>query len=129
MISYTAVCCGVRGALASHTGIRRFDSRGGDCCLLFADYKLRSINKSWKHSCLESTLISRSFQVCSVLHAPQLRKTIARPNSIYGCLAKYVCIYAYKLKYEIWCESGVSCALDPSIPIWFIWYVPDPVNL
>ena len=42
-----AICCGVRGrALASHTGIRRFDSRGGDCLLLFADYKLRSIYKS-----------------------------------------------------------------------------------
>ena len=35
--------CGVRGrALASLTGIRRFDSRGRDCLLLFADYKLRS---------------------------------------------------------------------------------------
>ena len=41
------VCCGVRGrALASHTGVRRFDSRGRDCLLLFADYKLRSIYKS-----------------------------------------------------------------------------------
>ena len=39
-----AVCCGVRGrALASHTGVRRRNSRGGDCLLLFADYKLRSI--------------------------------------------------------------------------------------
>ena len=44
-----AVCCGVRGrALALHTGVRRFDSRGRDCLLLFADYKLRSIYKSWK---------------------------------------------------------------------------------
>ena len=42
-----AVCCGVSGrALASHTGVRRFDSCGGDCLLLFADYKLRSIYKS-----------------------------------------------------------------------------------
>ena len=41
------VCCGVRGrALASHTGVRRFDSRGGGCILLFADYKLISIYKS-----------------------------------------------------------------------------------
>ena len=41
------VCCPVRaGALASHTGVRRFDSRGGDCLLLFTDYKLRSIYKS-----------------------------------------------------------------------------------
>ena len=43
----SAVCWGVRDrALASHTGDRRFDSRGGDCLLLFADYKLRSICKS-----------------------------------------------------------------------------------
>ena len=42
-----AVCCGVRGrALASHTGVRRFDSRSRDCLLLFADYNLRSIQKS-----------------------------------------------------------------------------------
>ena len=42
-----AVCCGVRGrALASHTGVRSFDSRGGDS--LFADNKLRSIYKSRK---------------------------------------------------------------------------------
>ena len=41
------VCCGVKGrALASHNGVRKFDSLGGDCLLLFADYKLRSINKT-----------------------------------------------------------------------------------
>ena len=35
----------VRGrTLAS--GVRRFDSRGGDCLLPFANYKLRSIYKS-----------------------------------------------------------------------------------
>ena len=44
-----------------------------------------------KHSYLESTLISRSFSLCSDLHVPQVRKTIARPNSICGCRAKYVC--------------------------------------
>ena len=44
-----SVCCVVRDrALASHTGVRRFDSRGGDCLLLLADYKLRSIYKSRK---------------------------------------------------------------------------------
>ena len=45
-----AVCSGVRGkALASHTCVfPRFDSRDGDCLLLFADYKLRSIyNLFW----------------------------------------------------------------------------------
>ena len=32
------VCCGVRGRVfASHTGVRRFDSRGGDCLLLFLE--------------------------------------------------------------------------------------------
>ena len=42
-----AVCCGVRGrALASHTGVRSFDSRGRDCLLLVADYKLSSIYMS-----------------------------------------------------------------------------------
>ena len=42
-----AVCWDVRGrALTSHTGVRWFDFRGGDCLLLFADYKLRSIYKS-----------------------------------------------------------------------------------
>ena len=46
---FSAVCCGVRGrALALHTGVRRFDSRGGNSLLLFSDYKLRSIYKSWK---------------------------------------------------------------------------------
>ena len=44
-----AVWCDVRGrALASHTGVRRFDSRGRNCLLLFPDYKLRTIYKSWK---------------------------------------------------------------------------------
>ena len=43
------VCCAVRGrALASHTGVRRFHSRGIDCLLLFTDHKLRSIYKSWR---------------------------------------------------------------------------------
>ena len=42
-----AVCCGARGrALASHTDVRGFNSRGGDCLLLFADYKLRTIYMS-----------------------------------------------------------------------------------
>ena len=35
-----------REAMRTHTGVRRFDSRGGDRLLLFADYKLRSIFKS-----------------------------------------------------------------------------------
>ena len=36
-----AVCCGLRGrALTSHTGVRGFDSRGGDRLLQFADYEL-----------------------------------------------------------------------------------------
>ena len=35
-MKYKTVCCGVRGrALASHTGVRRFDSRGVDCLLPF----------------------------------------------------------------------------------------------
>ena len=43
-----AIGCDVRcRALASHTD-RRFDSRGGDCLLLFANCKLRSIYKSCK---------------------------------------------------------------------------------
>ena len=53
----STVCCGARArALALHTGVRWFDSRGGDCRLLFADYKLGSIYKSSK-----LTLIRRSF--------------------------------------------------------------------
>ena len=44
-----AVYCDVRGkALVSHTGVGGFDSRGGDCLLLFAGYNLRSIYKSRK---------------------------------------------------------------------------------
>ena len=31
-------------------------------------------------------------------------------------------------KYQIWCESDVPCAQDPSLPIWLIWEVPDPVD-
>ena len=34
----------------------------------------------------------------------------------------------YKPKNQIWCESDVPCAQDPSIPVWFISEVPDPVN-
>ena len=34
----------------------------------------------------------------------------------------------YKPKYEIWCKLDVPCAQDPSIPIWLIWAVPDPVD-
>ena len=34
----------------------------------------------------------------------------------------------YKPKYQIWCESHVPCAQDPSLPIWLIWGVPDPVD-
>ena len=36
---------------------------------------------------------------------------------------------AYNPKYQIWCESDVPCAQDPTIPVWFIWEVPDPVDL
>ena len=44
----STVFCGVKGrALASHTGVHRFDAGGVDSLLLFADYKLRSIYKSW----------------------------------------------------------------------------------
>ena len=42
-----SVCCGERSiALASHIGVRRFASRGGDCFLQFAEYKLGSIYKA-----------------------------------------------------------------------------------
>ena len=34
----------------------------------------------------------------------------------------------YKPKYHIWCKSDVPCVQEPSIPIGFIWVVPDPVN-
>ena len=34
----------------------------------------------------------------------------------------------YKPKYQIWCESDVPYVQEPSIPIGFIWEVPDPVD-
>ena len=36
----------VKNEYFSHTGVRRFRSRGGDCLLIFADNKVRSIYKS-----------------------------------------------------------------------------------
>ena len=45
-----------------------------DCLLQFADYNYEVFTSHEKHIGLESTLISRSFQVCCGLHAPQLRK-------------------------------------------------------
>ena len=53
-----------------------------DCLLQFADYNQEVFICHEKHNNSESTLISRSFQVCSGLHAPQLRKTIVRPNVV-----------------------------------------------
>ena len=34
----------------------------------------------------------------------------------------------HKPKYQIWYESDVPCAQDPSLPIWLMWKVPDPVE-
>ena len=34
----------------------------------------------------------------------------------------------YKSKYQIWYESDVPCTQETSIPIGFIWEVPDPVD-
>ena len=72
-------------ASASHTGVRRFDSRGGDCLLLFADYNLRSIYKAMKSKVVRNSLLlggaSKSLLVYT-LHS--LEKTIARPYSIDG---------------------------------------------
>ena len=34
----------------------------------------------------------------------------------------------FKPTYQIWCESDVPCGQDPSILIWLIWEVPDPVD-
>ena len=33
-----------------------------------------------------------------------------------------------KLKYQLWCESDVACAQDPSVPVRFTCEVPDPVD-
>ena len=34
----------------------------------------------------------------------------------------------YKPKYQIWCNSDVPGAQDPSLPILLIWEVADPVD-
>ena len=34
----------------------------------------------------------------------------------------------YKPNYQICCGSDVKCAQDPSMPIWFICEVPDPLD-
>ena len=34
----------------------------------------------------------------------------------------------YKPKDQSWCNSDVPCAQSPSLPIWLIWEVPDPVD-
>ena len=34
----------------------------------------------------------------------------------------------YKSKYQIQYESDIPCAEGPSIPVWFIWEVPNPLH-
>ena len=41
---------------------------------------------------------------------------------------QYYLELVYKPNFQIWCESSITCAQDPSLPIWLIWEVPDPVD-